>query len=151
VNLIVREGRSLASLSLSRQDDSLQKRERTEEDDGLDGESHIAGDHADYEADGEDRPLDTSPQAARFLKRLSPTNRRASSGLYSVSPRLSARCIRRFRSARFHSAAHSGRARRSAATSRWYLTTAIAGKSSMKRRRITHAMVDWLFPSALLC
>jgi hypothetical protein len=79
----------------------------------------------------------------RSIRRLSPTNRRASSGLYNVSPRRSARCIRRFLalSALFHSADHSGCARRSACTSRRYRTTGIVAKRSITRMVTAHAML----------
>jgi hypothetical protein len=93
VNLVVREGRPPAPLSLPRQDDLMQECDRTEDDDGLDGESDIAADHAEDETDGKNRPLDPPPPA---------------------------------RSVRFHSAAHSGCARPSAATSRRLFPSAFA-------------------------
>ena len=69
MNLVVREDRPLPPPSLSRQDDSMKERNKTDDDDGLDGESHIARDHPEHDAGGKNRPLDpSSPPAARFLE-----------------------------------------------------------------------------------
>jgi hypothetical protein len=71
VNLVVRDDRLLAPPSLSRQDNPPKERGRTDDDDGLYRDSRIARDHPENEADGKNRPFDSSsPPTARFLETI---------------------------------------------------------------------------------